>query len=224
MQNKFFYISFLLILYTGLIFSQNKWENIGAPNGGNVMSIAEGTNKYLYAGTEYSGIFLSEDNGDTWQSISNGIEEYNNGIRSILAAKNYIFCGTYGALYRSTNDGDKWEKITETFDNSWVFDLESVGKNIFAATSKGLYKLSDNGITWNLADTSLPENDMLAIGKRDSMLIVVYNSSDGIGISTDNGKNWEQNNFWVGTAFDILLVKIIISMQQLLKVYIDLHI
>ena len=195
----------MLILWTGIIISQNKWENIGAPNGGYVMKITEGPNKYLYAGTNSSGIFRSTDNGETWQSISTGIELYSNGIKSILATSNYIYCGTWGALYRSTNYGGNWEKITKIFNDAYIFDFELVGTNIFAATSKGLYQSSDNGVKWAYADTSLPKDEIDAIDIRNSMMVVVYNYSEGIGISTNNGKNWTLKPLQMSTFYDIII-------------------
>lgn len=202
-------ILFLFLLFgTSFVFCQNKWQYLGAPSGGYVTCFAEGPNNYLYAGTQNASVYRSTDNGVNWSSISNGLFNFNNGIKCLSVTKNNIvFAGTYSALYRSSNNGDSWEKPTSFFDKMFVFDLAAIDNKIYAATTKGLFISTDNGNNWFNADLNLPQDEILSIGIRGNILIVIYNGGNHpMYISTNGGYSWDTKSKCPGgTAYDILI-------------------
>ena len=61
----------LLILLVHVTLSPAQWIQTNGPYGGLVRAFAtSGTN--LYAGTDGSGVFLSTNNGASWNPVSNG--------------------------------------------------------------------------------------------------------------------------------------------------------
>ncbi|MBA2487023.1 MAG: hypothetical protein H0V35_13210 [Nitrospira sp.] len=63
------------------------------------------------------GIHRSEDGGNTWTSLNNGLSTTN--IRSLVQSPtdpNLFYVGTNGSgLYRSMDEGARWEKISSVF-------------------------------------------------------------------------------------------------------------
>ncbi len=82
--------------------------------------------------------------------------------------------------------------------------LVSVGANIFAGFNGnktnygGIYRSTDNGNTWSVADSGLVKNgsDTLNILSLAAMsdTIIAGTDSEGIFISTNNGNSWKQMN------------------------------
>lgn len=108
--------------------SAQQWELCNGPFGGSISCFANsGTD--LYAGTDFGGIFLTTNNGQSWRPVNNGLK--NTSISSIAVLGTKIFAGTSGGgLYVSTNKGDSWEKVT-SLTNSYVGVFVS-GNRIFA--------------------------------------------------------------------------------------------
>lgn len=111
---------------------------------------------------------------------------------------------------------DGYNIILENADNAslniWHFDgancskavcnLPRVGIKSIAANSKaifvgthtsGIYRSTDNGITWTFLINNLPSTDIMAIAVNGD---TIYTGTSGAGVfrSLDNGKNWEKKS------------------------------
>ncbi|MBI1223729.1 MAG: T9SS type A sorting domain-containing protein [Bacteroidetes bacterium] len=108
--------------------------------------------------------------------------------------------GSYGiGILRSKDSGATWTKSLDfTQDqNKGVWDVEVAPSNpaiIFAATSDGVYKSSDDGDTWSLVHNVVLATDLLIHPSNPNLVVVACGdqSSPGYGIyrSTDGGDNW----------------------------------
>jgi photosystem II stability/assembly factor-like uncharacterized protein len=79
----------------------NTWFKVGL-NRISVLSIVDDLEGKLYAGTTYSGVYLSTNSGDNWTQVNSGLTH---SIVNALAIDpgGYIFAGTSGGgVYRST--------------------------------------------------------------------------------------------------------------------------
>ena len=168
----------------------------------------------LYAGTltpsgvSSVGIFKSTDSGATWAPINEGLSDPFVGFSPLDVAAlaidpshpGTILAGTiYSEVFRSTDGGLSW--LPQTFGGYsialQVLDFQFDPSNtatVYAASSQGLLKSLDNGITWNVYGTSVP---LFALAIDPSAPQTLYaGNATGVGMlkSTDGGAHWQTAN------------------------------
>ncbi|MBU1101886.1 MAG: T9SS type A sorting domain-containing protein [Bacteroidetes bacterium] len=128
--------------------------------------------------------------------------------------------GVSGGLWRSTNKGNDWEKVTAPKQNQFITALaqdERTGKtNIWylgtgerngsassIGTGDGIYKSTDNGMTWNRLESTAfddPQDEgngfnwcwNLLVNKNNPYQDEIWVAANGfIYRSLDGGNNWE---------------------------------
>ena len=97
--------------------------------------------------------------------------------------------GQFGRLYRSTNYGGNWELSDNLPVLSFAADSSN---NIYCGTFIGLYKSTDDGLTWNPTGlTNIPVNTIL-IDNGGGIICGTgyYNDGQGVFYSADTGYTW----------------------------------
>ena len=71
-------------------------------------------------------------------------------VRSFVTLGDTLYCIARfgGEIYRSTDHGVNWTKITTPFDSVQTFDLLIRGTTIFASTPSGTHRSRDGGKVW----------------------------------------------------------------------------
>ncbi|HSP89239.1 MAG TPA: T9SS type A sorting domain-containing protein, partial [Ignavibacteriaceae bacterium] len=97
------------------------------------------------------GIFFSTNNGISWNVINNGLT--NLYVMSLLKKDNYLFASTYEGVFRSTDNGNSWQKATPIFpfpfnEKKISYVLYYNNETIFTGTEMGVYLTEDYGISW----------------------------------------------------------------------------
>ncbi|MCI0561734.1 MAG: hypothetical protein MN733_24860, partial [Nitrososphaera sp.] len=129
-------------------------------------------------GREYNGILISDDGGKTWVKTAVGVNEGIEGEGCVkgFAASYYeyhpfvpgvAFCGgayslgggrTEQRLYKTTDHGKSWQDISNGLSLTEEDDARTIGSMAFdpalpntyyVATSRGLFKSADGGISWS---------------------------------------------------------------------------
>jgi len=146
----------------------------------------------IVAGT-LSGIFLSADNGETWEDRSQGL--LNDDISGFVEASDgTAYAGTHGGgMHRGDPSSAQWEPINEGLEN---LDVGAVAitddGTLFVSTFLGgVYRSMDRGDSWS---------EVLNVGLDNPFIpsLLVEGSSiyagtdDGVYRSTDNGDTWTQ--------------------------------
>lgn len=173
----------------GVFLSTNNgatWTQAGL-NNDQVQSLAfsGGT---LFAGTNGNGVFLSTDNGTHWTPANTGLT--NQSITSIYPSGSYIYVGTYGGgIFCSSNNGTNWVQINTGLQTLNINTFATCGNYLFAGGT-GLYRSSDDGLTWNPVGpfTNAWVHTLAVLGSD------IYAGTEGQYIyrSTDNGNTWTQ--------------------------------
>jgi len=157
----------------------------------------------LFVGTS-GGIYKSSDLGEHWEKKNEGLikEEVGSamslGVNTILfnpALANNIFAGTTAGIYRSTDWGDHWAKITEGIGSRFVIGMvidEKDGKTIYAGTDQGIYKSVDSGQTWLPKNTGLDSKVVRSIFLNKSRPEVLFaGTQNGLYKTVNSGETWQ---------------------------------
>ncbi len=150
-----------------------EWENVG-PNlvGGRIVDI-EGAGSTLYVSAASGGIFKTEDNGFTWESIFDDAITLSIGDMAISNLDNQVFyVGTGEAnagggslaydgegVYKTTDGGNNWQNIglenvgsigrvaIDPTDDNIVF-VAAMGTLFSENIERGIFRTHDGGATW----------------------------------------------------------------------------
>ena len=124
---------------------------------------ASGYDAYFFG----NGMYKSEDNGQTWNSLantaSNTPEEFDEIWDLIWDIEtdpsndslDIVYAGTYGAIHRSEDGGVSWTRVLGSGSNSAYFsEIEVTSTGVVYATlssdgyQKGIWR-SEDGLEWN---------------------------------------------------------------------------
>lgn len=156
-----------------------------------------------FAATEEDGVFVSQNQGDSWVSWNFGlldVHAFSLAVSPNLASDHQVFVGVSTGIFTSTNRGRSWTPVDLPCGYDAVLSLvlspkfsrDGIG---FAGTEEnGLLRTTDGGRSWQMVgnqemrgsvnqivlDISYPEKPYLA---------ALVNS--GLFISRDDGEQWE---------------------------------
>ena len=107
----------------------------------------------LYVGTSDGLIYLSDDMGDSWVSINDGVM-YDDVLTLLPINDNTVFVGTSdNGVFRTTDAGDSWAECNTGIINTSISKLEVIGDKLYTVVGKNIVYSADGGDTW------LPVND-----------------------------------------------------------------
>ena len=166
----------------------------------------------LYAATTV-GVFRSLDGGESWTERMRGMNEINFVVALAIDPMhpNTIYAGTSGGVYRSFTGSENWVKINNGLVpgdakmasmafgvNQLIIDPSNT-KTVYAGTTKGLYKTSNNGMSWTKIAAGLddPYVSSLVVNPQNTLQLYM-GTSEGVFESLDGGVNWEPRQKGLG--------------------------
>jgi photosystem II stability/assembly factor-like uncharacterized protein len=192
--------SILMVAYpNGIVRSTNGGTVWGAVNTGlpatlsQVLSVFY-NNSVLLAGTA-SGIYRSTNGGDSWAlantgmptaSASNYVKKFfrsGNTTLAILSAN----LSSGGGIYRSTDDGTNWFSANNGLStNMTIYQVAEIGGVLYAATSSGVSKSTNLGVSWSPIATA--NFTTYAIQGTAARMVAI--TAGGYKYSTNGGGTW----------------------------------
>ncbi len=150
-------------------------------------------------------IFMYSDSYSQWINC-NG--PYGGSIFALEDNSELVIVGTYNGVFVSTNNGTTWTQRNFGIPQVPITTLLVKGNTIFAGTEVlsgvgGIYKSTDNAISWEPANNGLALANIFKIFSIVSSDTSLYASAYGKGLykSQDNGQTWfEINNGITSTA------------------------
>jgi len=197
----------------------NTWENILSVNnttGASSLSMDMTNPRILYAamwqhrrypwymesGGENSGLYKSNDGGDTWKKMKTGLPKAfgKSGISVSRANPERVFAvieaeDKKGGVYRSDDAGKTWKQVNKNRVNiarSWYYMeifADPQNENIVYVLNAPVMKSIDGGKSFKNIPVPHGDNHHLWINPNDNTNLI--NSNDGgANISFNGGKSW----------------------------------
>jgi photosystem II stability/assembly factor-like uncharacterized protein len=171
-----------------------------------VVAVDPRGNDRLYAGVfsrgfffepSGSGVFVSEDGGNSWHPANTGIENrvlwalaIDPQTPATLYAAGSVSTGFETVLFKSTDAGATWTALSglSTFPRALAIDPQSPAI-VYAGTNAGVSKSTDGGNSWMdmNAGASVINVFALALDPADSTTVYAATRFDGIFKSTAGG-------------------------------------
>ena len=147
-------------------------------------------------GTDSGLMYKSNDAGTSWTSIPGthqGVRynEWTNMVAVDPNNQNVIFAGGVG-VERSSNGGTSFTGIVGTHSDHHELVFSPTNSNIcYMATDGGVYKSTDNGVTWTLNSQGLVSTQLYSIGVAQTSPFVMGGATQDQGIlRSDGSPNW----------------------------------
>ncbi len=192
------------------------WHPFGPGGGGWIEDVVPHpvNPKEVWAMTDLSGLFRSQDAGVTWRKMSTDVE------RGVLARKQIVshnrqfaidpnepqnmYWGVCGMIWASRDGGVTWQAVFGTPPAPGEDTRTGVGHAITVATGGTVFTLDhetvlresrDHGATWvELAkppvETNSTDTPAFPLSLADGTLCIACRPSKGLAISDDEGKSW----------------------------------
>ncbi len=135
-------------------------------------------------------LYISSDSGSTWPVL----DSLPCPAGPLAVMGRYLFVCSTDGIYRTSNEGQKWEIIGGLFSSAILVK----GSDVYVgSTSGGVHHLSDSGSNWssvtgNPAIMDSASIDALAYAGNDIFAGGYY--GEGFFRSTDNGVTWDTSD------------------------------
>jgi hypothetical protein len=169
-----------------------RWERLAGPAGGSVTSIASTPDGTLLAALDGQGLFRSDDGGSSWKIVGERPDVQWSAIINTTRAGTLLLSGADSLLRRSTDMGATWTVVSDRMIRQIPFVRDSSG-GIIGAGEGGLYRSTDDGISWTSTGSAIPEwIGALAVGTDGRLVATVEDAENlrGVKVSTDMGATW----------------------------------
>ncbi len=187
------------------------WEETSGPPA-SVTCMITNSMGHVFAGTPFSAVYRTTDNGETWTRLDKGIDDGGPNFLPVnslaLGVNDEIFAGVNGlGVLRSSDNGDNWTKLNiniEVAPNSRLSvsteDLGNGSAGVFVSYDAGAASLhlrySDNsGQSFiEIPKSNLPSamssifETFLSPNSDKMFILVSYNK--GLYRSSNMGQNW----------------------------------
>ncbi len=161
------------------------------------------------SGGAVGGTYVTVTDGDLWAEINNGLT--NTNVNALAISNTNLYAGTsyYGngfvyGIYKSTDFGQNWiEPDSANIRNVSSFVVS--GSNIFAGTSGGVVRSTDDGSNWAVVNNGLDNLNIKSLTENGSYLFA--GTDGGVFRSSDNGSSWSSANLgFTGLSIKTILI------------------
>ena len=144
----------------------------------------------ILAGSIGGGIYISNNNGNTWAQSNTGLGNLN--VWALYGTGSAIYAGTTGGVFKSTDNGVTWAAANSGISSLDIRGFISAGSTLFAGSiGGGIYRSTDAGASWTFVAGGSVDAFALTCG---TDLYAGATNNGGISKSTDNGLTWTGDN------------------------------
>ncbi len=141
-----------------------------------------------------SGLFRSDDEGDTWTRIA--AEEITDTVRTLAVYGATLYAGTSDSgVFRSDDRGDSWTVVNNGLTHRAVSELLAVNEDtVFVSTTGGgVFRTTDSGNSWVETNTGLTNTTVVELEVVGNKIYANLYTTIGQKIvhSVDGGESWQ---------------------------------
>lgn len=140
----------------------------------------------MFAGMYKIGVYRSTNGGYNWIASYNGMKEL--WVSGLLTIGNYVYTSHSGAGINRTT-GASWQKYSGDLPNDLVTAMYLDSNILYAASSSGLYRSTNNGLNWVFL-ISCPTSTSIECVYASQGNIYFGTSRRGLFVSHDDGNTW----------------------------------
>ncbi len=178
----------VILLFGSLNLSHSQWAKDTSIISSRIVLSYASNNRYIFVGTQGSGVYKAELNSANWVRISVGFPIDTMHVYCLAVKGDTIFAGTkdYG-VFRSADSGNNWTAAglsTESVNSLMIKDnyiFAGLGRN------KGIYASSNGGN--GFSKYALNDQTIGPFGYNGKFMFAAVGSK-GIYRSTNNGIKW----------------------------------
>ena len=135
-------------------------------------------------------VYVSTNLGANWTETNSGLSSY---VTALFASGSYVYAGTSAGAYYTSNNGANW--ILSNLTGVTPMSFVKSGSVLFAGTfGNGVYKSTDNGVTWAGCSSGLTTLNINALGVLGTDIFAGTNYGGAMYKSTNNGADWTEAN------------------------------
>lgn len=170
------------------------WSDGKGPEGGQITSLlVRGTT--IFAGTQISGAYRSDDGAATWKRIDalpvRGVAAWLDDGTHLWAGGGSIWSDpNNGALWSSTDGGVTWSKSSLVNQNVRAI-VRSPSALWVATTTGGVFRSTDGGATWDTPSTGLGSTRATSLRAVSGYVYVGTDDQGIFRIADSGGTSWE---------------------------------
>jgi hypothetical protein len=161
----------------------------------------------VFVATDEAGLFRSDDAGESLKAINQGFS--NRPFATLAGAENALYVTTgVGSTFRRSDSQPQWEKLSrlapqsmqparaapsaKLVDNLWIHGAVTLEDgDLLAATSRGLARSNNAGLTWQPVPGALDGTTVSALCRHPTRPGILFASLfRGIFGSSDHGRTW----------------------------------
>lgn len=224
MDMKYFIIT-ILFLSSILIRAQHNWQRTNPGGGGAFNTVKVGPTGIVFVGSDLSGVYMSHDDGSTWEVIgsSRGMDvTHISGLGFDPVNEDIMYIGTEDGIFRSQDQGLNFQKVLNT---GYITDISfsESNTNIGYTASQPDYetldceilKTTNQGLSWTTVSVNLPTNIhvlKIVVHPTDPNTVYVHTGAGrwscgeaSIYKSINGGVSWNQLGATYGEILDMAI-------------------
>lgn len=136
-------------------------------------------------------VFIWATSSADWQRAA-GISSR---LNCLYSDGQYVFAGTNGAAYRSSNNGTSWAKIDTGMGYRYVYAFIVHKGFLFSATDTGIFRGTNNGQRWTFSG---PRSGIYDLAQDTG---AIFGADAGVYRSSDGGTGWTAVNSGLAGEF-----------------------
>jgi len=167
---------------------------IGTSNSNKIYTMMESV-----SGNNTLGIFMTANDGASWSDVTPtenvlGNQGWYDNVIGVCPTNSNIVLAGGVRLYRSTNSGTTWTKLTDTdiHADQHAIEWTADGNSVYIGNDGGVTYSSDQGVTFATGINYIPITQYVNFDVGESNRGVIYGGSQDNGITgtTNGGQTW----------------------------------